>query len=118
MEPRIDGVVEWSHPAEGLLKLFDDKITFNKWEIPVEGISDAVLNTERLMFKKRQTLLIRGESGKYSFGFYDLIEDDFEFPFAVRRTERRSFVGKAILFGIALVVFRVIWEIFKYSVGR
>ncbi len=114
LEPRIDNVVEWSYPIEGELEINENNAKFGEWIIPKDEVSDAVLNTERFMFKKRQTLLIESDGLKYVFGFFDPINGDFVFPFEVRITERRSFIGKLMLFAIVVFFVGITWELVKY----
>ena len=116
LEPRIDNVVEWSYPIEGELEIHEGSARFGDWVIPNNEVSDAVLNTERFLFKRRQTLLIESDGQKYVFGFYDPIDVDFEFPFAVRVTEKRSFVGKLLLFAVAAFLLGITWELVKLIV--
>ena len=116
LEPRLDKVIEWSFPKEGELVINADNLRFGEWIIPNTKITDAVLNSERLFIKKRQTLLINCEGAKYSFGFYNLVGGDVVFPFEVRITERRSLMGKLVLIAIAVVLFNVAWQLIKYTV--
>ena len=68
MEPRIDQVVEWSRSKKDKLEIDDYGICFGEWTIPREMVKDAVLNTERIVIKKRQSLLVDCGEGKYIFG--------------------------------------------------
>jgi len=116
LEPRIDNVVEWSFPKEGDLVIDENSTRFGDWVIPNALIGEAVLNSERLIIKKRQTLLINCDGAKYAFGFYTPVGSDFAFPFEVRVTDKRSFIGKLILFAVAIFVINLFWQLIKYTV--
>ncbi len=111
LEPRIDQAIEWSFPEKGSLVIQKDVTQFQDWVIPNSEIKDAVLNNERLIFKNRQSLLLDCGRDKYVFGLISNIEQDTNFPFDVRVTKKRSFMGKLMLFGIAIFVFNVVLDI-------
>jgi hypothetical protein len=115
-EPGIDNVAEWSFPKEGNLEQDENNTLFGDWVIPNTQITEAVLNSENLFIKKRQTLLINCEKTKYVFGFYKPVENDFIFPFEVRVTKRRSFIGKLVLFAVAVLLLSSLWQLFRYLV--
>lgn len=117
LEPGTDNLEEWSFPREGTLELDEDSTRFGDWVIPNTKITAAVLNSERFLVMKRQTLLIKCDEGKYIFGFNNPVENDFIFPFDVRITERRSFIGKLMLFAIAIFLLNILWQILKYTVN-
>ena len=104
-------MVEWSYPVKGDLALYPNEARFENWVIPRAQVIDAALNTERLLFKKRQSLLVDCGESKYMFGLYNSIDSDIEFPFQVRVTEKRSFVGKLILFGVVIFLINISWQI-------
>lgn len=112
LEPRIDGVVEWSRGEIGELELGLDSAMFKDWLIPYVAIDDAVLNTERLLLKKVQCLAIEAETGRYMFILHKPIEPAHEFPFPVRITERRSAYGKLLLFASVLFLLKVAFDVF------
>ena len=111
LEPRIDQVVEWSLSKKDKLEIDDYGIRFGEWTIPREMVKDAVLNTERIVIAKRQSLLVDCGEGKYIFGLFDHIDNDLIFPFKVRVTHNRSYMGKLGLLAIAMFFLNVAWDI-------
>lgn len=112
LEPRLDGVVEWSRGELGELTFGPEEATFKDWSIPYEAISDAVLNTERILLKEVQSLAIDAETGKYLFTLHTPLAQAADFPFSVRITEQRSTLGKLVLFGIVLALAKLLWDFF------
>ena len=115
LEPRLDNVVEWSRGELGELEFGPQSATFKDWSIPYPAIRDAVINTERILFKKVQCLAIDAETGKYIFTLQEPIEAADEFPFSIRVTERRSAVGQFALFAALFFLSKCAWDVLKSS---
>ena len=113
LEPRVDDVLEWSRGELGELTLGPDEATFKDWSIPYAAISEAALNTERMLFKRVQCLAIDAETGKYIFTLHNPIATADDFPFSVRTTERRSAIGKLILVGTIFFLAKIAWDVLK-----
>lgn len=82
--------------------------------IPHAHIKDAVLNTEGFFIKKQQSLLIDSDNNKYMFNLFENIDNDYSFPFNIRATEKKSFFGKLIIFGIVIFIINIIIDIAQY----
>lgn len=67
-------MVEWSYPIKGDLVLDSNGAQFENWVIPKTQVVDAVLNIERLLIKKQQSLLVDCGEEKYMFGLYKPID--------------------------------------------
>lgn len=115
-EPRVDEVLEWSRGETGNLKFGANQLEFNDWSIPFKSIHDAVLNKETVLFRKVRTLAIKSEAGEFMFTFHEPIKETTKFPFQIRITERKSFIGKLILFALVILLVDIIWNIFKASI--
>lgn len=112
-EPRVDNVLEWSRGEIGNLDFGIEHVRFNDWSIPYSSIQDAVLNKEFMLFRKVQTLAIKSDDGEYMFTLHDLVDETRRFPFQLRITERRSFVGKVFLLAIIVFLVGIGWDILK-----
>jgi len=108
-EPQLDGGTMWSQPQRGNLLLGAKSLRFNDWEIPVSNIEEAVFNTDRIVFSKRQSLAVNCGEMHYLFNLEKAV-DVPAFPFRVEITERRTFIGKLIISALAIFVVGVTWN--------
>ena len=114
IEPRIDGVVEWSRSIEGYLEFETEVTKFGDWIISHSDIDDAVLNTEKIWWRASQSLAISSGPEKYLFALAEPVTDDYKFPFHVTYTKSGTYLGKLfnlifLLSGIYLAF--VIWSL-------
>ena len=48
------------------------------------------------------------------FNLFEHINNDYSFPFNIRVTEKKSFFGKLIIFGILMFIINIIIDIMQY----
>ena len=87
-ETGVDGNISWAPAKTAELIIGENELRFDDWVIPNSEIIDAVLNTERFLTKKRQSLGVQLSDSKCMFNFHSVLENDYRLPFKSRKTER------------------------------
>ena len=105
----------WMVARRGILKVYDDRLTFGSWDIPYADFEQAVLFRTRQMFIPGYVLKVKAQGRIYQFGLNPGRFWVSELPFLV---ERKSVKLKLSWFSLAVrlvalaVLGRWIWLVF------